>query len=214
MTTSNKNLLERESKATTSGYTPDSFEDMFLKYYAYVVDFVHSLGIDRKDTEDVAMSILTRFYERESFDYYSPDHKGSQEKVAAFRTFLSGFVKMYVRHYRDLQGEQKDRVPYSIDKLMFEDTTYAEHPSNAVEDSHLALLTEELFARISAHLKTLPPLRKVNLSDFFDAVTTQVKAEGVINRPQLARDFGVTTQTIMNWLKLLRVHVEHVIKED
>jgi DNA-directed RNA polymerase specialized sigma24 family protein len=218
MTASNLTLLTEASNSISRDYRPKSFEDMFLHYYAFVHKFVKKMGIAPKDAEDITMAILVKFYERESFDYYDDEYvreDNPTQKVAAFRTFLTGFVKLYLRHYRERQTARDYREAVSLDStLTGTDTLMYDHPSNAVEDSHIELFSAELESRIRKHLAATPNRGKLNLSEFFEQVCDHVDRYDKVNRAELASHFGVGVSTINNWLSTLRTHVDIVISGE
>jgi len=93
---------------------PESYEQLFDEYFNYTVGLVKKLGIDPQRAEDVASSIILRFYERDFLSKFDPtlvfDYKGSK-RPARFKSFLNAFVSVYCRHYRQRQNIEKSREP-------------------------------------------------------------------------------------------------------
>lgn len=204
-------------------YVPTSFEDMFAHYYEYVVRLVATSGIDFQSAEDVAMTILTKFFEKDALSDFNPEFStqyGGVVRKAVFRTFLSGFVKTYVQHYRDRQRIQQDREGFSTDTVLF---IYAESGDPATwmdlngpthEDTHDGLYSRELVHAIRTHLKAVPARNgqdQCDLPAFFEAVLRQTFEDGKVDTVALAKEFSVSKTSIQNWLKRLRVEVAKVV---
>lgn len=214
----------RKANLSRPDFIPTSFEEMFDHYYDYVVRLVYKSGIDFQNSEDVAMSILTRFYERDALSFFDADHTtnhGGVERRAVFRTFLSGFVRDYVQHYRDRQRIRQDREGLSTDTVMFvyaqsgEAATWLDLNAPQHEDTHDTLYEWDLVRSIRDHLAQVPRRNaqdQCDLAKFFEAVLRQTHADGRVDTILLAKEFGVSKASAQNWLKRLRAEVAKVIE--
>lgn len=217
--------LPREGVYAPKNYVPDSFEDMFANYYHYVVRQVMACGISKENSEDVAMKILIKFYEKDVLSDYNPDfettHSGTTRK-AVFRTFLTGFVNVYVRHFVDRQRIHKHREGFSADTVIIQgadgsqDQTWLDLNAGSVEDDYDRIEVESLVYDIRAHLLTITKARSKDLCDFpklFELVLEQVYLGGSVDTKELANVFGVSLTTInTSWLPRLRKEVRGVIE--
>lgn len=210
---------DRQSRSAADHYVPTSFEDMFERYYDYVVRLVSQSGIDFQNAEDVAMTILTKFFEKDALSDFDPEFTtqyGGVVRKAVFRTFLSGFVKTYVRHYKERQRIQKDREGFSADTVMFfysesgEAATWLDLSGPVYEENYDALHEKDLIQSIRAHLDSVPPRNvqdQCDLRAFFEAVLVQTYEDGRVDTATLAEQFEVSKTSIQNWLKRLRSEV-------
>ncbi len=222
-------VVSRERAATTQREAdrsvPSSFEEMFATHYDYVVRLVAQSGIDFQNAEDVAMTILTKFFEKDALNDFDPEFTteyGGITRKAVFRTFLSGFVKTYVRHYRDRQEVTRLREGFSVDTVMFtyadsgEPATWMDLQGPSFEEKYEDLAEQDLLASIRSRLQHSTPRNsqdQCNMPEFFEAVLRQTYAEGRVDTAALAEEFGVSKTSIQNWLKRLRSEVSSVIEE-
>lgn len=208
----------------TDDFVPGTFEEMYSFYYDFVVSLCISPGgIDQQDAEDVAQSILLKFHERGSLDFYDPSYVtevNGIEHHALFRTFLSGFVLRYVKHHRNMQGKRLRREPVSLDSQISqpgdEDSGKREsdgrfkltyEPGYEEADANFAI------KRIRDHLSTLSPINsqdRCEMVPFFDQIQIHAELYGRPNVTELAAHFGVSTVSIQSWLKRLRREVSKV----
>lgn len=202
------------SKRTTPP-TPTDYTELFDNYYDYVQRLLYRAGIERQNLEDVSMSILLKFYEKDVLSDYSPEYKAVHngvEKTATFMSFLSGFVLLYARHYRDRQNIMAKR------SHAFPETDSEAPPAfpTAVVPEYDNLYMEDLVHTVSAHLNDVPrlPRARFDLSDLFPRVVRQVEENGAISSTELAAEFGVTSETIRNRLKDLRTEVKVALDES
>lgn len=205
---------------TTTDFVPTTFSDMFQHYYPYVVKLVAKMGIDQQSTEDVAMTILTKFYEKDALSDFDPTFQTSHGGVvrsAKFRTFLSGFVVTYVQHYRTRQTKQAYRECISTDQPsnQFEGLTWLDFHGPSVTDNHEDLEEQDLLRGIRAHLLESSSSNnqdRCNLPEFFEAIQTQLEVLGKIDVAALSVTFGVCNASVRNWIKRLRTEVSKVIE--
>lgn len=206
-------------------YVPESFEDMYSHYYEYVVRLVASFGIEQENAEDVAQSILMKFFEHDAlsdFDTGYTTSYGGVTRRAVFRTFLSGFVKSYVRHFRERQAIMRVREGLSTETVMFvysdtgHEATWIELHQPVIEDEHDELYEQDLVRSIRSRLATVAPRNAQDQCDlvaFFDAVQAQAQEEGRVDTAALAVEFGVSKTSIQNWMKRLRAEVSVVLQD-
>lgn len=207
-------------------YVPTSFEDMFTHYYDYVVRLVATSGIEFQSAEDVAMTILEKFFAKGVLEDFNPEfttEHGGVTRKAVFRTFLSGFVKTYVRHYVDRQRKQGEREGLSLDTPVFsyydsgEPVTWADYLGPRYVEEFESLHQQELVERIRTKLQVSDPRNAQDQCDmlaFFNAVLQQTFDLGKVNAIKLSKQFGVSDTTIQNWLKRLRSEVGAVVEEQ
>lgn len=192
----------------SENYVPTDFSDMFEHYYPYVVALVRRRGILPQSAEDVAMTILTKFFEKNALEDYRPEFTTAHDGIvrsARFPTFLSGFVLAYLRHYQHRQG------------------VHLRRESMALEDAPLSFLwsqgtfeeteAQDFITSVTRHLQKIPPTprSKVAMADLFEAIVRQVELTGDISVTELAQTFGVSATSVRNWLAVLREEIGEVI---
>ena len=224
--TESHEVVEIHRASRISGdYVPVSFEDMFSYYYEFVVKLVGHFGIDRQNSEDVAMTILTKFFEKDVLSDFNPEFTtqyGGVTRKAVFRTFLSGFVRTYVRHYKDRQVIHKRREGFSVDTPMFnysdtgEAVTWMDYLGPRYYEEHEDLEEADLVRAIRERLALTKPRNaqdQCNMTEFFERVLQQVYETDHVDTAVLAEEFGVSKTSIQNWLKRLRSEVSVVVEE-
>lgn len=203
-------------------YVPTSYADLFNHYYPFMVKLVKRMGIDGGNAEDVASTILIKLLEKDALNYYDPsyisEHSGVKRR-AVFRSFLSGFVVSYVRHYRDRQQLLKQREVMSANQLVSEPGTSS--PAEWITvfgpthtDDYESLHYGELVSRIKAQLKSYVPKSKADKSDLpllFDMILLQMEETGSLNVLELAELFGVSKPTIYAWVTKLQQEILEVL---
>lgn len=165
------------------------------------------------------MSILTTFFEKDVLSQYSPDHisvRKEAQKHAKFRTLLSGFVAIYVRHYRDRQGKLIHRegfsteTPVSLGGESNSETTWIEVAETSRVVDHYELEAQDFLQQIRVHLHSVPPLNSQDLCKLdvlFEAILIQTEDIDKVNVAELSEKFEVSKTTIQNWLVRLRREV-------
>lgn len=207
---------------TTTELVPSSFEQMYEHYYTYVLQLTVRGGIDRQEAEDVAQTILTRFYERDALSDFDPEFTSVYDGVirkATFSTFLSGFVTIYLRHHRERHIIRKSRELTLVDQpqnIKGDDlsVTWVEVNCEPHMDRVDTIEEIQMIREIQDRLDALPPKKareKTDLSTFFRAVLEQAYGGDGVNVPKLAEQFNVTGTTIHNWMLRLRDEVQVVI---
>jgi hypothetical protein len=222
---SNRNAMERISE---KDYVPESFEDLFNHYYAYVIRLVRSHGIDEVNAEDVAVTILTVFFEKDVLSDYDPDrvnnYRGTERK-AVFRTFLSGFVNLYVRHQRTIQTKHEFRFGLSLDNTVADRATWSPDPQNDATkfidltspytESFDEVESADFVRSVRAHLATVPARNQQDRCDLpalFDAVHRHVEDTGAVDILALSTQFGVSKNTLRKWMERLRVEIRILVE--
>lgn len=200
---------------------PSTYDELFAAYYDYVVGLVVTSGIDIQNAEDVAMTILTTFFEKDVLADFDPDRHieyGGVVRKAVFRTFLSGFVKIYVRHYRDRQGINKTREPVILDAPTpgesSSDMRWIDFVGPTYTDDYSELTYARFVHSVSRQLgcaKPAGPTAKCTLPRFFEAVAEQVEQNGYLNVPELAKSLGMGETSAYNWMNRLRDELPKIL---
>ena len=194
----------RQSRITDHS-TPLDFTEMYERYYGYVVRLIASKGIHHADAEDVAQKILTRFYERDSLNFYKPDHvtlHGGVEYTTKFTTFLSGFVVTYLQHHLSRQTIVDNRLilGYGDEGLELEETPYDQ---DFTGPEYVEALTE-----IHRRLSGAEVQSTIVLADLFEAMREQISYTGKYATSKLAEQFGVSPAHIRTYIALIRTQLE------
>lgn len=207
-------------------HVPADFTELFGHYYDYVVRLVKKAGIEPQNAEDVAMTILSKFYEKDALSDYDPTRTREINGVARttqFSTFLSGFVLVYVQHYRDRQNVTKWREVLKVDSTVTvggpdgAEKNWLDVQGHVTRDDHDDLLLQDLAASITAHLKTREGTgraRRVALTDFFSRLMVEVTVDARINVARLAEEYQVSPQAVYKWLDTLRAEIDIVLAEQ
>ena len=211
------------TRRITADYVPESFSEMFTHYYSYVIRLVVTMGIDSQNAEDVAMAILTTFFEKDALAQYDPNFEGQHKRKVLFRTFLSGFVASYVRHFRDMERVRRVRDLTYIDEPV---TSSIDNSSYSwidlfgpvyEEDFDDRLNEEDLIRQIRARLVATARSNsqdRCDMPDLFDQIVEQSKTIGKVDVKALSERFGVSTTSVQNWIKRLRSEVTLVVSAD
>lgn len=204
----------------TSSIVPTSFEDLFTNYYRYVVRLVIAKGISPQNAEDVAMTILTTFYEKDALADYDPEytsvHQG-QVRHTKFISFLSGFVLIYLRHYRDRQNIHAKREPALCNAPDYATNgrqEYVEVISQPTVETYDSLYMEDLVSDITRHLGAIEESSRsrVQMKEFFSRVLVMVNVEGSVDTAALAAEYKVSRESIRTWLGRLRVEIDAALE--
>lgn len=208
--------------ATARSQAPADYTELFTVYYDYVTHLVKRAGIFPDNSEDVAMTILTKFFEKSVLEDFDPEHTTNHAGVtrkAVFRTFLSGFVLSYVRHYRDRQQVDAYREPKIINsEFTAPDGTYgtwADVYGTPTTETYEVLYEEDFINTVRRHLRSLPPPNspRAPLPDVFEAALKQANETGEVHVPTLAAQFNVSTNTIYVRLSRLKAEVKFVAEQ-
>lgn len=197
---------------------PTSFEDLFSAYYPYVVRLVTRKGISPQNAEDVAMTILTTFYEKDVLSDFDPQrtvvHQG-KARTTKFTTFLSGFVLIYLQHYRDRQNIHGRREPAIMNMPVGRQaenlsSEWGEVFSAPTVETYDSLFMEDLVNDISRHLGAIEESSRsrVQMKEFFSRVLVMVNVEGSVNTATLAAEYKVSRESIRTWLLRLRTEID------
>jgi len=188
---------------------PTSDDEVFSKYFSHIKWLVSKRGISRDNVEDISMVLMTKFVEKNVLGDYNPDRKSDYvdpngyHRTANFKTFLSGFVNSYLRHFSERDRVEAYRSSLSTDMRWGEnsDIPLLDYLGVSVTDMTDAVEAEELIGHVMQYLKTVPGK---DITLFFEFVILQVREHGKMDAKELAEMFEVTTATIYNWLKKLR----------
>jgi DNA-directed RNA polymerase specialized sigma24 family protein len=198
---------------------PAGYAELHAQYYSFVCGLVRKLGIIR-DVEDVASEILLRFYERDMLAEFDPDmviEHGKDRRPARFKSFLSGFVAVYVQHHRDRQNSLAKREPLKCNQPVGESgAEWIEIHGGSHVDDMADLEERELVADMRQHIVTVPRRSRADVCDLpalFDAVVLQVRTTGVINTKELQVQFGVSNTAIHSWLKHMREQLRPLVDQ-
>lgn len=202
------------SSRTSLAYVPSDFSDLYEHYYAYVVRLIQSRGVLGEEADDIAMTILATFFEKDALSDFDP------EREVKFGSFLSGFVLIYLRHHRDMLYKRKNREPVILDRPVgdennpttLRDVLFTEKV-NVSEVEYADLLYSDLVRAVDQHLGALPRNSRstVDLQTLFRLVVAQVEQYGKIDLAELSEIFGVTKNGVSYWLPTLRDEVAKVL---
>lgn len=203
-------------------YVPSTYSDLFKHYYPFMVALVVRMGIERRNAEDIASTILIKLIEKDALNYYNPEfvseYSGVKRK-AVFRTFLSGFVVSYVRYHKERQELQKYREPFSVNKEVTASeytgsgewlTVFGPSYTEGYEDLHF----EYLVNGIKDRLKSFTPSStndKCNLPLLFDMILLQMEERGSLNVNELSELFDVSRPTVRSWINRLQSEIVEVL---
>ncbi len=204
---------------------PANYADLFSRYYSYVVTLVRRAGIEPSRVEDVAMEIMTRFYERDFLTEFDPTlvfHYDGEDRPARFKSFFTKIVLVYLRGHVDKQRRLATRELLLCDRPIGSNSA-SQAPGNATwievfgesvdgaDDEVLASLSEqELVDRLRAYIAEVPrrsPYDTCDLVALFDAVVAQVRAEGAWNVTALRQHFGISSTAMHSWMWWLRTNL-------
>ncbi len=187
-------------------HVPDSYEQLFLEYWDFTVNFVHKCGIHEASCEDVAASILSRFMERDFLKVYDPQKVTTRgtgvPRFVTFKAFLSAFISRYLRHHREKQALSERREPLWCDTQLESGEAWLSVYGPAEEDhaDHVEkkMITEEWFARARAQMRSL------GLEEFFDVVHEVAEETGKVTVAALMRETGLARPVVSSMLEAVR----------
>lgn len=188
---------------------PNSEAEVFEQYFPHVKFLVARAGIRPDYVEDYAMNLMIKFLEKGILNQYNPDRETVVEGVkrtASFKTYLSGFVNSYLRHFKERDNIHKDRSRISTDmnvSLGDNEVPLLDYFGVFVSDNTDRIEAREIIEHVKMSVSEHP-----RLSLFFDFVILQVIEHGKIDVAELSELFDVTKSTIHNWLAKLRVEFD------
>ncbi len=186
----------------TIAQVPSNDAEVFKDYFSLIKWHVAKAKISDGAVEDYAMLLMERFIEHGLLKQYDPSR-------ANFRTFLSGFVKSYLRHFKEQDLKHAERTYLSTDYTVGEDKDtlildlQGYHAPDQIEEAE----AEISLARIRAKLVQE---NEEKLLLFFDVLMLQMKEHGKLDVSELTELFGVSSQTIYNWKKRLRPYFKEL----
>jgi len=195
---------------------PKDFTELYEKYYDYVCFLVRKMGINEDEKEDVANSILLRFFERDFLHKFDPSmsfpYKG-QMRPARFKSFLSKFVMTYVRSHLEKQRHRAQREVLLCDAPVGDTgdgtwidlygATVAGHEDEVIE----ALLATQKIEFWRRHLATVPARSRndvCKLVPLLNEVVRHLQTYRFIDKVELREHFGLGATAIHSWLWWLR----------
>ena len=206
----------RPSSTRYPDFVPANYTELFDHYYPYVRGIVFKSGIDSQSCADVTMSILEKFFAHDVLADFNPEFTsthGGVTRKAMFRTFLSGFVKIYVRHHRDRQIITKAREAISLDAPAGDDNTWMDYYGETHVDTYDQLMIEDAVLTVQDHLATLSdPRGRCEMLDLFNMTLEHSVTYGSPNVEILSQYFEVSETTIRNRLKALRAEIHEVFE--
>lgn len=206
-------------------YVPTDYSDLFQTYFPYVKFLVSRGGIDPLNVEDVAMTVLSKFLEKDALADFDPEHTvsyGGVDRKTVFSTFLTGFITIYLRHYRDRQNIQRSRERIVLDmhtrsvEKMIEQQTVGDLIIPPTVETYEDLYTNDLEQHILRHLRSLPDdgrTRKISLESLFLRVAEQVRVRGDYHVPTLAKDMNVSVALVRNWMVKLKAEISVALQD-
>lgn len=176
---------------------PADYSALFTGHFPHMLRVVKELGIDAQDAEDVAMTILAKFVERDALHAFDPEH----ESGSTFSNFIGGFVSAYIKQYQHKQWARRRRNS----KIPVTDPEIAN--TMVHEDVYEDLEYQDLVDTIRKHLVDVPPRVRatLTLSEVFEKVLVQFDEHGEIRVGELSARLGfVRAASSRPYLKDLR----------
>lgn len=183
----------------TTAKIPTSYDEVYRDYYDLIKWHCVRAKISEDAIEDYAMTLMEKLIKHGILEQYNPE-------IANFRTFLSGFVVSYLRHFKAQDRKRKERYALSIDYVVSPaefDTgsaTLLDFAEHSVEGDFDVAEVNFALARIRERIEASEDEKFLT---FFDKVIEQVEEYGRMHVPELAEFFGVTSASIYNWRKRL-----------
>lgn len=179
----------------TIAQVPSSDAEVFQDYFALIKWHVVRAKISDGAVEDYAMTLMERFIQHGLLAQYDPSK-------ANFRTFLSGFVTSYLRHFKAQDLKNADRSAMSTDYTVGDNDTLildlkGYHAPDRIEEAETNVSLERIRHKIVESGDT-------KLLLFYDMVILQIEEHGQMDVAELTTLFDVSSQTIYNWKKRLR----------
>lgn len=203
--------------AQKKSHVPTSYAEVFTHYYPAIVGLVKKFHIDPLRREDVAMTILTKFIEKDVLSDFDPEYIGKNGQKMRFESFLSGFVVSYVRYFRERELIQVKRELTLIDtdpnsEDTEEEISWLDKRFIHVDDTS-EVEYEVLVKRIRVHLKTLTVTTERNdKALLFDLILWQMEEYGRMDVEELSSLYGVTKTSIYTYIHRLRVEITKVME--
>lgn len=201
---------------STSGLAaPQDYEEMFKEYYGYVCQLVCKFGIEEQSKEDVASSILLRFYERDFLAKFDPSLEFEYQQVkrpARFKTFLSGFVELYVRHHRDNQGKRASRYPLQCDMRLSSGDTWLEVHGPS-DDSDYTFAESKLIGTAVLQAVRGRLSEDQEQLEFFEEAVREFSETGQLRVTRLQQRLGASQRVVARRMAALRELVAEVMDE-
>jgi hypothetical protein len=198
------------SGALTESIVPATYDELFAHYYPYVLKLIRPY-IDEANVEDVAMTIIMKFIEKDVLVDYDPAAKRRDGSETSFITFLSGFVFAYLRGFVTTQQKQHYRYPISTDKEVTRSveggtgsSTWLDVYGGGYEEEFTDLTDAEFLMRVRAHLASQEHKWEKPVALLFEFIVMQLDEHARIRRDELAELFEVSVTTIFRMLQMLK----------
>lgn len=194
----------KEMRSMAIATVPTSDAEVFQNYFALIKWHVVRAKISEDAVEDYAMTLMERFIQHGLLAQYDPSK-------ANFRTFLSGFVTSYLRHFKAQDLKRKERFALSTEftvgekdheTLILDLKGYS--APDQFDDAEVSFSIQKIREKIEAS-------GDAKLLLFFEIVLLQVEEYGQMDVAELAELFGVTRSSIHNWRKKLRTYFEETM---
>lgn len=192
---------------------PTSEAEVFRQFYPHVKFLVTRAGIRKDYIEDLSMNLMIKIMEKDILGQYDPQRKSEfrgadgELKTTSFKTYLSGFVNSYLRHFASRDAIEASRSRVSTDIYVGEngDTPLLDYLGVSIPDGteevEVSFLVESVKNRLLNH-------KNSRMALFFDMILLQVEEHGKIDIQELAEMFEVSRTSVHNWLKKLREEFE------
>lgn len=204
---------------------PADYQELYRKYYGYVVALVQKQGIAESNAEDVASEILVRFWERDFLREFDRDavfeHDGVQYR-ARFKSFLSKFVIAYLPGHRDRQTKRTHRELLIMDMPIADGNANSETSKASWGEQHggeqisaedeffSSAAIADMLEYMRTYITNLPlrsPVDTCDLEALFDEMLKQIMDSGGWENEPLRQRFNVSSTAMHQWTWILRKHL-------
>lgn len=156
---------------------PASYDELFRNYYGWLRRVVIARGIPLVSADDVTMSILTTFMEKDALKSFDPDREytsNGKPVRSNFRKFITHFFVVYLQHYRDVENRNNKRnleLPEfgdEVERLCKDDISFSTVWSEAIQNLLLSELSErsqETFTAVLLLLEADEPIMGVTIAE-------------------------------------------------
>lgn len=199
----------------TQNYVPETYDEVFRHYYPQIVGMVKMFKVSPNRREDVAMTILSKFIERDMLPKFDPEFIGGNGQPVPFQTFITGFVASYVRYHRDREITEISRELQLVDTEVEVDVNLV-LPWLDTREVHTDDVTSVevpiTIALIREHLAKIPASDDIHsLSLLFEFMLTQIQEYGRVLVKELADLYGVSVTSMQKWIRSVRDEIRIVI---
>ena len=193
---------------------PADYDELHRMYRQYMTSLVLQGGIDPQQADDVVSLIMEKLLSRDIIRLYNPDQymRASGTTVPPmFRTFLTAFVRAYLRHHVHRQRLTAWREPLTIDGdardgdgvTELPNTVWAEPPASAEDDALDELEPDDELAPLRARLSGYD-CGEHTAVEVLDAAAASVNVSGTVSTKMLALRLGISRALAEQQLHRLR----------